>query len=381
MLDCSHRWRTTCVGTGTVKKRALERRWPPLLAVLSGFAAAALNGREVQVPSCSLRLLPDVKVGPASCTLGFNESASVGECCALCQKLPSCRAFTLEPAERRCYLKSCANGSTPVSPEQGTVSGAPPPAPLEPVLITAEHGVTNTVSRWFKSWNIDASPNRQWETRDLSDPLLHYLAAASEPGLLRFGGSGNDGLRYGVGQPCPSDGRCLNETHFVRFMDFAAAAGSRLVFGLNIEVRDAAGRWDSRDAKPLIEFALAHNYSFFGFELGAYTFDRLCSTIEYINKCAGVSALQEMSRIRDTSRFPKQRTSPSCISCSWSCFQRHRLVQRSLVQIYTDSIAPTLGRPTTESLTSWCSSLKIVAGLEYHCMLSPITSTLRSSST
>lgn len=270
MMDRSRR-RNTCAGT--VRKPASVRglrRWPPVLAALSGVAAAAFGHGEVQPSTCSLRLLPDVKVGPASCTLGFNESTSVGECCALCQKLPSCRAFTLEPPERRCYLKSCANGSTPAAPGQGTVSGAPPPAPIEPVLITAEYGVTNTVSRWFKSWNIDASPNRQWETRDLSDPLLHYLAAASEPGLLRFGGSGNDGLRYGVGQPCPSGGRCLNETHFVRFMDFAAAAGSRLVFGLNIGVRDEAGRWDTRDAKPLIEFALAHNYSFFGFELGAY---------------------------------------------------------------------------------------------------------------
>ena len=143
------------------------------------------------------------------------------------------------------------------------------PPPIEPVLITVTNGITNKVSRWFKSWNIDASPNRQWETRNLSDSLLHFLAAASEPGLLRFGGSGNDGLRYGVGQPCPSKGRCLNETHFVRFMDFAAAAGSRLVFGLNIGVRDDAGRWDPRDAKPLIQFALSRNYSFYGFELGA----------------------------------------------------------------------------------------------------------------
>ena len=212
------------------------------------------------------------QVGPASCTLGFNESTAAEECCALCQAHPLCVAFTLEPTERRCYLKSCANGSAPAAPGRGTVSGAQPPPPVEPVLITAEYGVSNIVSRWFKSWNIDASPNRQWETRDLSNPLLHYLATASQPGLLRFGGSGNDGLRYGVGQPCPPKGRCLNETHFVRLMDFAVAAGNRLVFGLNIGVRDAAGRWDPRDAKPLIQFALAHNYSFYGFELGECDF-------------------------------------------------------------------------------------------------------------
>ena len=39
------------------------------------------------------------------------------------------------------------------------------------------HGVRiiNTVDDGFKTWNIDASPNRGWDRRDLSDPRLHSL--------------------------------------------------------------------------------------------------------------------------------------------------------------------------------------------------------------
>ena len=218
--------------------------------------------------SCGFDLANGTVAGPPSCTFGKFNAKTVAECCDGCQANSQCQTFTFEPSEGRCFLKNC---STDRFFRAGAVSGLPPPpppAPITPLNITASYGVVNNVSRWFKSWNIDASPNRQWETRDLSDPKLHFLASASEPGFLRFGGSGNDGLRYGVGQPCPTNGRCLNESHFVRFMDFSVAAGSRLVFGLNIGVRDSVGRWDPSDARPLIQFAITRNYTFYGFELG-----------------------------------------------------------------------------------------------------------------
>ena len=125
----------------------------------------------------------------------------------------------------------------------------------------------------FKSWNIDASPNRGWEVRNLSQPKLHYLAAASLPGYLRFGGGGNDGLVYGVGNvsSCsPGAKRCLNETHFRDFMAFARASTAKLIFGLNIDPRTHANEWDPTQARALMTYGRRHfgDDAFFAFELG-----------------------------------------------------------------------------------------------------------------
>jgi hypothetical protein len=195
--------------------------------------------------------------------------ATASACCALCSADHSCRAFTYELSRHECFLKNGTMGRR--SGSNGTVSGVPPPPPLVAPVVTLKRGPISRINPSYKSWNIDASPNRQWDTRNLSDPLLHYLAGSSEPGLLRFGGSGNDGLHYGVGRPCPSaGGRCLNESHFTRLMQFAEAAGSRLVFGVNIRTHDAQGRWDPTELASLLEWAIKQGWgsTFWGFELG-----------------------------------------------------------------------------------------------------------------
>ena len=162
---------------------------------------------------------------------------------------------------------------------------APPLPPAAPDVATASVAIRGNVY-WhtdprFKSWNIDASPIRGWEVRNLSLPKLHHLAAASLPGYLRFGGSGNDGLVYGVGNvtKCPepktlsgdkNKTHCLNETHFRDFMRFSKASTARLIFGLNIDPRTASGNWDPAQARALMVYGRNHfgKDAFFGFELG-----------------------------------------------------------------------------------------------------------------
>ena len=63
----------------------------------------------------------------------------------------------------------------------------------------------------FKCWNIDGSTDRQWDSRDLSDPLLTSLGQQSLPGYLRFGGSGNNDLRYALdmGDLTSAGNRCV----------------------------------------------------------------------------------------------------------------------------------------------------------------------------
>ena len=204
----------------------------------------------------------------------------VASCCSLCASAaPACAAFTFEAHKGVCYLK---NNTDATLQREGAISGAmpaaptPPPAPFDATVAVATAALRSTVDPGFKCWNIDASPNRQWDLRDLSDPLLHSLGRQSLPGYLRFGGSGNDGLNYaldmldatGAGNTCVKGAsRCLNRTWFDNLMGFAKASHAPIVFGLNI-LAGAGTRWDSSDARALITYAIHANYSFYGFELG-----------------------------------------------------------------------------------------------------------------
>jgi heparanase 1 len=249
--------------TSDAVRKVIVEAFDPDMSV----SRSSIISEQVQQQTCELQLLPGVIIGPASYQ-NIGQCASVAACCAACGSSSSCQAFTYETVRKECYLKNSTVGGG--GGHRGAVSGRRPPPPLPPPVVTLRPGVVHTIDRHYKSWNIDASPNRQWDTRNLSEPLLHYLANGSEPGLLRFGGSGNDGLDYGIGMPCPPHGRCFNVSHFTRFMNFAVAAGSRLVFGLNMNPRNSTGFWDDTQARAIIVYAQVHGFGdiFWGFELG-----------------------------------------------------------------------------------------------------------------
>jgi hypothetical protein len=197
-------------------------------------------------------------------------------------------AAPLNSPRGNCWLKdNDADGHVDASRASATCrppQPAPPPpspGPPNPPIAAVSVEVSSTGVYWhtdrrFKSWNIDASPNRGWEVRNLSQPKLHYLAAASLPGYLRFGGSGNDGLVYGVGNNvsacAPSATHCLNETHFRDFMSFTQASTAKLIFGLNIDPRTTMNEWDPTQARALMTYGRQHfgDDAFFAFELGKY---------------------------------------------------------------------------------------------------------------
>jgi hypothetical protein len=228
----------------------------------------------------------------ATCTLDNKACASSAECCDLCATAEGCTAWTFE-ASGRCFLKSSSAGAETRS---GAVSGCmaaadcpKPPAPSQPNVSVSVHtgAVLSRTDPGFKCWNIDASPNREWETRDLSSPLLASLGRQSLPGYLRFGGSGNDGLPYALdmsdsstpGNRCAeAEGRCLNRTWTDNLANFAKRSGAKLVFGLNVAVcahpeekgtrRPAcAGQpWDPTEAEALMRYLIKANHSVYGFE-------------------------------------------------------------------------------------------------------------------
>ena len=204
------------------------------------------------------------------------KTQTAGACCDLCVSTQKCVAFNWEGDEDgTCYLQADADNVRP-SHKNNTISGStlPPPPNVPTATVSVGDHVVHRTDPGFRSWTIDASPNRGWEQRNLSLPKLHYLAGASTPGYMRFGGGGNDGFRYAVGanrRPCNVGEHCLNDTWFDNLMGFANASGARLVFGLDITVfSSSSGRWDPTGAYALMEYGIAKwgRDAFWGFELG-----------------------------------------------------------------------------------------------------------------
>jgi len=131
---------------------------------------------------------------------------------------------------------------------------------------------------WFASWNIDSSRNRLFFDVSFSDPQLRYLASAIGGARLRFGGTGNDALYYGLGSapPCattvPDVYECLNQTTWDALVAFSADAAAPLVVGLNIHPANTtsppAGPWDPTNARALLEYARTGQQAIYALELG-----------------------------------------------------------------------------------------------------------------
>jgi hypothetical protein len=317
---------------------------------------------------------------------------AVEECCKICADNPKCAAFNYEASESKCFLQSDADDRGPAGVKPGAVSGipngpsppSPSPSPSPRIMKLALSKVYHHIDPNFKCWTIDASQNREWETRNLSqnapgNDKLYYLAKASLPGFLRFGGGGNDNFDYlfdSTGKnvrTCTNssaltlskqDHHCMNATWFDNFMQFAKASGAKLVFGLNIDRRvgdrgeggpdRSGGAWDPSQAKSLIAYAIAQNYSFYGFEV------RLAPYLACMNhEPSVVSSFVHasfrrslgMSRIRLSALRLRQPTSRCCKTYWHSSTLTQCLGQRSSALISTGCILP-----ADRHKRSWTSS-------------------------
>ena len=212
----------------------------------------------------------DVVIGDKAHTYDHHIASSAQDCCLACNQSSACAAYTFETSEGVCYLKSSAVAR---SPKQGAISGLKSSGGNTFNMTLDDSRIAFTTLPQFKSWNIDASENREFFTRNLSNPELQYLAQHSMPGLLRFGGSGNDGLVYAFGNTTCGSSPCLNQSWFDNLMGFASAAKAPLIFGLNVETRaehpaGGHGAWDPTQARALMMYAQQAGYKFYGFELG-----------------------------------------------------------------------------------------------------------------
>ena len=139
----------------------------------------------------------------------------------------------------------------------------------------------NEVEPFYTSWNIDSSRDRLFFDIDLSNATIQYLASVIGGGRLRFGGTGNDALYYGLGDApacaptVPAVYECLNETWWINLNKLADVASSPIVAGLNIHPANASsppsGSWDSTNAAALLSYAKAHGQALYALEVRALT--------------------------------------------------------------------------------------------------------------
>jgi len=178
-----------------------------------------------------------------------NESA----CCDSCASDARCAFWTYDEGGNGglCHHKnnngpdhsrqnaSCTSGFVGIAP-----TAPPPPARVLVKLGGRRHETGPN----FVCWNIDASVNREFFTRNLSAGSAYgaqlarqaaEIGALQDAGfsLLRFGGTGNDYLTYEFGgTPCPPPAEtkmCLNQTQLRDLFSFARAAHSKIIFGIS----------------------------------------------------------------------------------------------------------------------------------------------------
>ena len=157
----------------------------------------------------------------------------------------------------------------------------------------------HTTAPYFASWNIDSSTDREFFLLPFDSPALLAAAAglSTGSGLVRFGGTGNNALHYGVpgAPPCVPTGRlhtCLNETTWRGVAGLAAAAQSPVVFGANFFPNGATpnATFDATNAVQFFSWARQSGLApIWGVELG----NEINKLLSAEQQAAGLLALDD----------------------------------------------------------------------------------------
>jgi heparanase 1 len=143
--------------------------------------------------------------------------------------------------------------------------------------------VIHTVSDHYISWTIDASKVRSashqggifQDPLNFTSPEFIALAQNFAPAYLRFGGTAEDNLTYDMATV--SAGKDIpNGTLTAKMWDevnvFCTTVGWEVLLGLNALTNctseGTVGRWDSANARTLLEYTKSKGYDVVGFELG-----------------------------------------------------------------------------------------------------------------
>jgi hypothetical protein len=161
-----------------------------------------------------------------------------------------------------------------------------PPAPPTRLQLVSTKPISQTEPT-YASWNIDSSCNRGFHHIQFANPNLAAAAKGLAPSKVRFGGSGNDALTYGLSPgspeckgiaPQPAGGEagcgyitagCLNATHWNSLYNFGQQADAEFIFGVAFGANTSSSYvWDPTNAASLLDYMTTHGQEVFGFELG-----------------------------------------------------------------------------------------------------------------
>jgi hypothetical protein len=260
-------------------------------------AAVAVGPAAGPAGSCSVAP-PGVLLGTGS--LAMVHVNSTAACCQACAGRAGCEAFSYEESDRKCFLKDnvakgrcthagCISG-TAASPLPPAPPGPGPPAPAPPARPAAGASGTLTINvsapiahfsphflgvnaDWWLdgcggegvNWSDDASI----ALVNLSNSRLKVLAKGLCGGTLRVGGTHGDSVTYGVGSGgvCPAPATrcypiCLTPERWKAIVGFAADAGLKLAFGLNMQAKNIS------NIEALLRFTQAEGLDVDTWELG-----------------------------------------------------------------------------------------------------------------
>lgn len=146
-----------------------------------------------------------------------------------------------------------------------------------PLTVTTSSHLFDTAP-YFSSWNIDSSRDRLFFDVNWADHTIVYLASQIGGSHIRFGGTGNDYLYYGLGDAPPCNAtvpgkqyECLNSTWFDALSAISVSSSNALVFGVNIHpsqtISPPKGPFDPTNAISMLKYAKAHATPIFALEL------------------------------------------------------------------------------------------------------------------
>jgi heparanase 1 len=276
------------------------------LALLAGARASRTWRTYNDTNACtgSLSACVNTTGSPFQCLGSFPDAAACGGAAAA---LPQ---WSFSPRTNHCWtrtdgawLPEPAPGMTAACDDARLAACTPPAPPAPTTALTATvgaariartHALHPAVS--LDMWRLDGTHGRQWGnasalTIDLASPALRAAAAALAPAILRIGGSPEDGILFDDDGTCaPQSGGagpfagyycsqvtpyvydCLTRARWAALLEFAAATGLKIAFGLNGCVGRASpnASMDYANAKALFAATAASPHAaagFWGFEL------------------------------------------------------------------------------------------------------------------
>ncbi|XP_076395174.1 heparanase-like [Megachile rotundata] len=129
----------------------------------------------------------------------------------------------------------------------------------------------HVVSDKFLSFGLDTSLLRDMEDLPITNEKFINLAHHLSPAYVRVGGTSADCLHFNKTVEISSkkvisavDGQdisnfTINKIHFENLYNFAIKSNLRMIFDLNVLIRNANGSWDNTNAKSIISFAKEKN--------------------------------------------------------------------------------------------------------------------------